>query len=279
MARGGACRHNVGVSNPELLEPSEPSAPVAAPRPPMDEHTLHERLAHITAHLERLTADHPLHEPAWLRKTAEEPRLPVIAAVLAAIGLQGVVPHDLAFRPWWIMPAIELLLLVSVIFVRQTRIDRTASVVRWLGLSLAVAASFATAWSAIRLALALIGGHGGDSAGPLLRNGGAIWLTNVIVFALWYWEIDRGGPVARAHGTHKHTDFLFSQMTAPELVDPEWEPSFIDYFYLSFTNATAFSPTDTLPLTAWAKMTMMLQSGVSLLTVALVVARAVNILD
>jgi hypothetical protein len=267
------------VSNPELLEPSEPSQPVAASRPSMDEHTLHERLAHITAHLERLSAGHPPHEPAWLRRTAEEPRLPVIIAVLAAIGLQGVVPHDLAFRPWWMMPSIELLLLVSVICVRQTRIDRTSSIVRWLGLSLAVAASFSTAWSAIRLALALIGGHGGDSAGPLLRNGGAIWLTNVIVFALWYWEIDRGGPVARAHGTRKHTDFLFSQMTAPQLVDPEWEPSFIDYFYLSFTNATAFSPTDTLPLTAWAKMTMMLQSGVSLLTVALVVARAVNILD
>ena len=113
----------------------------------------------------------------------------------------------------------------------------------------------------------------------MLRNGGAIWLTNVIVFALWYWEMDRGGPAARACGTHEYPDFLFTQMTAPELVAKDWEPAFLDYLYLSFTNATAFSPTDTLPLSRWAKMTMMFQSAVSLVTVALVVARAVNVLE
>lgn len=247
---------------------------------PLDVHGIHERLAHITAHLERLNGG-PLKEPAWLRKTAEEPRLPVVVAVLCAIALQGVVPHNLAFHPWWLMPSIELLLLVSVLFVRQTRIERTSKIIRILSLTLVVAASVATAWSAVNLALALIQGTGGDTierAGPLLRNGGAIWLTNVIVFALWYWEIDRGGPVARAHGTRQHPDFLFTQMTAPDLVSSDWEPGFMDYLYLSFTNATAFSPTDTLPLSRWAKATMMLQSAVSLLTVVLVVARAVNIL-
>jgi hypothetical protein len=156
---------------------------------------------------------------------------------------------------------------------------------RIAGLSLVVAASFATAWSAGLLVQALLHHHvtdraasGVGDAGSLLRNGGAIWLTNVIVFALWYWEMDRGGPVERAYGTHTHTDFLFAQMTAPELVPKDWEPAFADYFYLSFTNATAFSPTDTLPLSRWAKMVMLFQSAVSLVTVALVVARAVNVL-
>ena len=115
-------------------------------------------------------------------------------------------------------------------------------------------------------------------AGSLLFNGGAVWLTNVIVFALWYWEADRGGPAARANARHEYPDFLFAQMTAPEMAPRDWEPRFLDYLYLSFTNATAFSPTDTLPLSRWAKLTMMAQSAVSLVTVALVIARAVNIL-
>src|SRR6266498_2589997 len=122
--------------------------------------------------------------------------------------------------------------------------------------------------------------YGGMTEKPsvLLLTGGAIWLTNVIVFALWYWEIDRGGPAARAHARKKHPDFLFAQMVSPELAEHEWEPYFVDYLYLSFTNATAFSPTDTLPLSRWAKLAMMFQSALSLATLALVVARAVNIL-
>src|SRR5439155_7990760 len=132
------------------------------------------------------------------------------------------------------------------------------------------------AWSAGRLVDALVYGPSGATDAPrLLLNGCAIWFTNVIVFALWYWEIDRGGPAARANARAVHPDFLFAQMAAPELADHDWEPTFIDYLYLSFTNSTAFSPTDTLPLSRWAKLAMMFQSAVSLVTVALVVARAV----
>lgn len=254
-----------------------PARDVPADDEPIDELTLHQRLAHISAHIERLAAAH-VHEPAWLRRTTEEPRLPVVIAVLAAIGLQYAVPHNLAFRPWWLLPMIEALLLVLLLFFRQTSISRESRILRVLGLGLVVAASVATAWSVGRLVHELIGGHGGDVAGPLLRNGGGIWLTNVIVFALWYWEMDRGGPAARASGTADYSDFLFAQMTVPELAVKDWEPAFVDYLYLSFTNATAFSPTDTLPLSRWAKVTMMFQSAVSLITVALVVARAVNIL-
>lgn len=105
-----------------------------------------------------------------------------------------------------------------------------------------------------------------------------IWLTNVIVFGLWYWELDRGGPAARQQSHHRQPDFLFPQMSTPGSA-PGWVPDFLDYLYTSFTNATAFSPTDTMPLTAWAKLLMMLQSLASLVTVAVVISRAVNILN
>ena len=92
-----------------------------------------------------------------------------------------------------------------------------------------------------------------SDATTLLVTGGAIWVTNVIAFALWYWEFDRGGPVARALAIKPYPDFEFPQMTSPELAPPSWEPMFGDYFYLSFTNATAFSPTDVLPLSRWGQ--------------------------
>ena len=100
----------------------------------------------------------------------------------------------------------------------------------------------------------------------------------MVAFALWYWEFDRGGPVARALGTHPYPDFQFPQMTAPEMAPPHWEPTFADYLYVAFTNAAAFSPTDTMPMSRWAKMLMTTQSVISIVTVAFVVARAVNIL-
>lgn len=100
----------------------------------------------------------------------------------------------------------------------------------------------------------------------------------MLVFALWYWELDRGGPGARLRADHRHPDFLFPQMITPACAVAPWSPGFVDYLYVSFTTATAFSPTDTMPLTAWAKILMVTQSLASLLTVVLVAARAVNIL-
>lgn len=249
----------------------------------MDPRVVHERLAHIAAHVERLAAaSGRVHQPAWLRRTAEEPRLPVAIAVVVAVVLQGFVPHEFAFHPWWLLPGLELVLLVVIVLFRQTKIDRQATTLRVLSLSLAVAAGLATAWSAVQLIDELVRNTDLNSplshASTLLRVGGGIWLTNVIVFALWYWDLDRGGPAARACGDRTHTDFLFAEMTAPEFAAKDWEPRFVDYLYLSFTNSTAFSPTDTLPLTRWAKLTMMFQSAISLGTVALVVARAVNVL-
>jgi uncharacterized membrane protein len=181
-------------------------------------------------------------------------------------------------RPVWILPALQGILLVALFIANPHRIDRESRVLRILGLTLAALISFANAWSLVNLAIGLVRGTEGENAGPLLVTGGAIWLTNVIVFGLWYWEFDRGGPVARAHGTHPYPDFQFVQMTSPELAPPDWEPAFADYLYLAFTNASAFSPTDVMPLSRWAKLAMAVQSVISIVTVALIVARAVNIL-
>jgi uncharacterized membrane protein len=217
--------------------------------------------------------------PAWRRDTPGEPRWHVALAVTAAIFLQWPLPGRLVlFQPGWLLPVMETVLLVILVILDRSRIDRESMVLRGLGLAAATILSVANAWSAVRLVMELVNGTIGNSAGPLLASGAVIWLTNVIVFAVWYWELDRGGPAARAHGTHECPDFMFPQMTSPDMAPKDWEPSFPDYAYVAFTNATAFSPTDTMPMTRWAKAAMTLQSMVSIAVVALVVARAVNIL-
>ena len=216
--------------------------------------------------------------PAWRRVTQGEPRWPVSLAVLGAIGLQLSIPNHLSLHPRVLLPVAEAMLLAALIIANPRRIDRQSQVLRNASMSLIALISVANSVSAARLVVGLARGTEGEDATKLLLFGGAIWLTNVIVFSLWYWELDRGGPVARMLARRQHPDFLFAQIASPDLAPAEWEPSFPDYFYLSFTNATAFSPTDTLPLTRWAKMLMLLQSAVSLATVALVISRAVNIL-
>jgi hypothetical protein len=217
-------------------------------------------------------------KPAWQRATEGEHRLPVALAVGVAIGLQLALPTHLNFKPTWLLPALEAALLVGLVAANPRRINRSSRVLRFASLTLIAAISLANAWSAGELIKGLINGTEGSDPGTLLASGAAIYLTNVIAFALWYWEFDRGGPVARAQAARPYPDFLFPQMTAEHLAPPDWAPTFMDYLYVSFTNATAFSPTDVMPLSRWAKQLMLLQSAVSLATVALVVARAVNIL-
>ncbi|HZQ58264.1 MAG TPA: hypothetical protein VFA84_09520 [Acidimicrobiales bacterium] len=216
--------------------------------------------------------------PAWRRVTEGEPRWPASIAIAVAIGLQTALPNHLALAPRWLLPSVEALILVSLLSANPKRINRTSPAIRGAAIVLIVVASLANAWSAGSLVTGIVNGTEGRDPTTLLLTGAAIWVTNVIVFALWYWELDRSGPAARAHAMVVNPDFLFPQMTTPDLTPPEWEPEFVDYLYLSFTNATAFSPTDVLPMSRWSKLTMMLQSCVSLATVALVVARAVNIL-
>ena len=226
----------------------------------------------IVAGAEQLVA------PAWRRLTNGEPRWPASLAVLAAIAMQVALPDRLAFHPRWLLPVVALLLLIGVTAANPRRLNRRSPGLRKTSLVLIALISWANIWSAGRLVLELVRAGSTDSPQELLITGAGIWLTNVIVFALWYWEFDRGGPVERAHATQPYADFLFPQMQSPELAKPGWEAGFVDYLYLSFTNATAFSPTDVLPLSQWSKIVMMLQSTVSLITVALVIARAVNIL-
>jgi len=216
--------------------------------------------------------------PAWRRVTEGEPRWPVSIAIVAAIVMQVALPRRLAFHPRYLLPVLEALLLVGQIIANPMRINRESARLRSASIVLIGVISVANVWSAGRLVNGLVHGTEGNTAGALLVRGGAIWLTNVIVFALWYWELDRGGPGDRANAVKPMPDFLFAQMQSPEFAPPDWEPQFVDYLYLSFTDATAFSPTDVLPMSRWAKMTMMLQSCVSLAIVALVIARAVNIL-
>jgi hypothetical protein len=223
--------------------------------------------------------DKPHPMPAWKRVTEGEARWQATVAVAVAIVLQSLVPGRLTLvHPIWLLPTLEGLLLVALVVANPHRINRESSAIRMLSLVLVASLSLANAFSVARLAVGLVQGTEGENAGPLLVTGGAIWLTNVIIFGLWYWEFDRGGPVARANATRVYPDFQFVQMTSPQLASPDWEPAFGDYLYLSFTNAAAFSPTDVLPLTRWAKTAMTVQAAVSIVTVALVVARAVNIL-
>jgi hypothetical protein len=216
--------------------------------------------------------------PAWQRVTKGEPRWPVSMAIVASIVLQLALPEKVAFRPRWLLPSLQGLMLIGIIAANPLRIDRETIRLRAATIGLICVSSLANAWSAGRLVKHLVNGTLLQSPSRLLITGAAIWMTNVIVFALWYWECDRGGPGERMQAKKPYPDFLFAQMQSPELAPREWEPGFADYLYLSFTNASAFSPTDVLPLSRWAKMTMMLQAGVSLSTVALVVARAVNVL-
>jgi uncharacterized membrane protein len=199
-------------------------------------------------------------------------------AVAVAIMLQTRLPAEMVVGSRWLLPGLGALLLVVLVIANPLRMNRESRVLRVLGIALASTVGIATAWSVVSLVLGLIDGRFGNNAPALLSTGGAIFLTNVITFALLFWEFDRGGPAARAAGRNDHPDFLFAQMQVPEMADPEWEPIFVDYLYLAFTNSTAFSPTDTLPLSRWAKTAMLFQSLVSLVTVALVVARAVNVL-
>ena len=245
-------------------------------------------LHHRMTELERLASAgdravlpelHRATVPAWRRATQGEPRWHVAVVAAVAIALQLPLPGRLVmFRPSWVFPVLEVATLVLVTALNPRRIDRESGLLRSLGLAVAGVLSLANAWAAAELVTGLVQGTEGSTPGPLLGSGAVIWLTNVIVFGLWYWEFDRGGPAARAHATHVHPDFLVPQMTSPDLAPADWEPGLGDYLYLSFTNATAFSPTDVLPLSRWAKGAMAIQAGVSIVTVALVVARAVNIL-
>jgi uncharacterized membrane protein len=201
------------------------------------------------------------------------------AAVLVAIGLWLGLPDQFALPGVYryIVTSLSIVLLVTLTYTRRSPRHVASNVPRLLSIVLIGVINATNLVSLVDLISSLLNSHviGGD---VLFRSAALIWLTNVIVFALWYWELDRGGPYQRIHRQHRHPDFLFPQMETHLAAPKGWSPQFIDYLYVSFTNATAFSPTDTMPLTPWAKVLMMVQSIASLITIALVAARAVNVL-
>jgi uncharacterized membrane protein len=236
------------------------------------------RLGEMTERLARLEEHSSTPVPAWRRVTEGEHRWPAALAIAVMIALQFNVPNRFSLLGWWVLPVVEAALLAGIIVVNPTKISRHSVVLRRLSLTLIAVASFANGWAAGYLVVGLVRGTEGQDPPGLLLTGGNVWLTNILIFALWYWELDRGGPGARAQAMKPLPDFVFPQMSSSGLAHPDWEPWFGDYLYLALTNATAFSPTDTLPFSRWSKLTMGVQSLVSLSVGALIVARAVNIL-
>jgi hypothetical protein len=176
----------------------------------------------------------------------------------------------------WLLPAIEAVLLAVVLVGNPAQLARHAAWVRRVSVSLVVVLVAAALWATALLVYDLIKGIGvTQSPSELLASGGLVWLGNNLSFALLYWLIDSGGPIARARQPDP-VDFAFTQHMSPELAPPGWRPVFLDYLHLGFTNATAFSPTDVMPLSLRAKYTMLVQSTTALALFGLIVARAVN---
>ena len=208
---------------------------------------------------------------------APEKRWPMAVAVLAGIALQVGTPKEGRFTYWWIFPILELVALAAVLIRDPGRIDRRTRAARRTTLVLIALMTIGTLWGLSVLMLDILDTNFSTvSATALLGRGAALWVTNVLVFSLWFWELDRGGAAERAAGSGILPSFGFPEDAMPELVAKGWMPRYPDYLYLSYTNATAFSPTDTLPVRTWAKMIMMIESSISLVTAILVIARAIN---
>ena len=208
-----------------------------------------------------------------------EPRWPAILALLAVGGLRLALPETLSAGPRWLLLAIVGVLLIPTIWSRQRGLDNLNKI---LGYVLTSVVTADMVWS-LYLLVAALPLHK-EAPPDLLRSAAALWVTNILVFASWYWRLDAGGPRARElRGVHTDGAFLFPQMTlnqqAKQTMGEElWSPNFVDYLFLAFNSSTAFSPTDSPVLSRWAKILMMLQSLISFTTVALLAARAVNIL-
>ena len=227
----------------------------------------------------RIGGEAEQHVPSWLRPGAPEGRLPVAFAIVVAIILQRAIPAPYTVVPRWPLVVLELLLLVVLIAINPLRLSRRTTAGRWASLGLTAAITIDNTASAAVLDYRILTGEVSNDPRMLLGSGAAIFLTNIIAFGIWYWELDRGGPFARADGDQPYPDFLFPQMTDPTNAKVGWHPTFVDYLYVSYTNVVAFSPTDTMPLSRWAKAMMSVQSIVALSTLALVFARAVNVLN
>jgi len=228
-----------------------------------------------------VTGSHAEREPAGERVFVE-PRWPVALALGAFIAITIVLrvaqPKRESLGPHWVVPAIEIVLLLVLLAADPAHVRGRRRWLRPLSIALVGLLAAAAAASTVVLITELVrGGEVTESATSLLASGALIWLGNCLVFGLLYWLLDSGGPYARFVGERQYPDFAFTQQLSPELAPSGWRPQYVDYLILGLTTSTAFSPTDVMPLARWAKLTMAFQSLISLTVVGLVIARAVNV--
>jgi len=203
-----------------------------------------------------------------------EPRWPAFMAILAVSGLHFILPPPLRFGPDWLLLVVTSALLVPTIISHRTGRHGLNEVLGHLVLGIL---TISMVWS-LTLLITRLPKHS-DTPQVLLQAAAALWVANVLVFASWYWRLDAGGPNQRDKtDDHDKGAFLFPQMMLPDESIGKWVPGFVDYFFLAFNTSTAFSPTDVPVLSRWAKLMMIVQASISLTTVALIAARAVNIL-
>ncbi|HYK34799.1 hypothetical protein [Alloacidobacterium sp.] len=208
-----------------------------------------------------------------------EPRWPAALALLAVGGLRLAMPESLSAGPAWLLIAVVAVLMVPTYWARYRGLEMMNKILGYVLISIV---TLDMVWS-LCLLIAALPSHK-EAPPDLLRSAGALWLANILVFASWYWRLDAGGPRARElRGVHTDGAFLFPQMTLDqqakrEMGEQSWSPGFVDYLFLAFNTSTAFSPTDVPVLSRWAKVLMMVQALISFTTVALLAARAVNIL-
>ncbi|MGC1985350.1 MAG: hypothetical protein WA668_08190 [Candidatus Cybelea sp.] len=236
----------------------------------------------------RANGDLHMKDPRALPRS--EPRWHASVAVVAAVALYITLPPRLIIGPSWVAALLILLVLLPLSILAPRRHRETRGL-RFGSIILIALVNFFNLASVLLLIAGFFHPEKArmHSAAEILRTGSQIWVTNILVFALWYWELDGDGPDSRAHANaateFENADFLFPQMqmtiassNSARCIDPLWKPQFVDYLYLSFTNSTAFSPTDTMPLSRWAKALMAVEALISLVTVAIVLARSVSLI-
>lgn len=218
--------------------------------------------------------------PAPVKAARAEHWWPVALAIVAVTLLHVVLPAKYRVNPPWVLPVVLLGLLAAMIVGDPGRIDRQKTWLRIVGGVVIACLTLANLLAAARLVDDIVSNNKlfATNAGGLLATGAVVWMTNVIAFGLWYWDLDRGGAAARAHHRDADPAFIFPEMLNPQFVVADWVPKFADYLALGFWTATAFSPTDVSAIKPWAKLLMITESAVSLAIGTLVIARAINIL-
>jgi uncharacterized membrane protein len=209
-----------------------------------------------------------------------ERRWPASLAIVVLIAIPFLLPKQVFPRGLWVTAPVEIALLVALLIADPGHIDRRSQLLRGLSIALTLLLAAFAAVATVLLVVELVDGAPDlRNASTLLRAGALVWIDVNLTFALLYWELDGRGAAERLHEWREFPDLAFPEHLNPQVAPPGWRPIFVDYFYLGFTNATAFSPTDVMPLARWAKLMMVVQAMMSIVILALVIANAVNLLQ